>query len=699
MESATKRPLTFEDCWKLAHVSDVQPSPDGATIAYVVTSLDENENISRSAVWLGDIKGGHARRFTSGEAQDTQPRWSSGGRRLAFVSTRTDAKPQIFVIDVQGGEPRRLTDSAEGATTPVWSPDATRICFSSAIPTDEQKVQREETWLERHPDLGDKSARMRRQSTLLSRMDGRGYVDRRIHLFLIDVETPGAETRQLTDGEYDDVEPAWSPDGSLIAFVSNRQEGREYSMGSDLWTIDVDTSDLTNLTGGGLGCLAPSWSPDGQTLACYAAPDAPGCGYHFIGVYLVSRTGGDAREVSTQLEANCGITALPDYALPAATPPAWSSDGKTLYFVATRLGDAPVFALSLHDGSIRSVINTKCGVVSVRVSAHANLLAGLASTPTHPFDVFVASTEGGELQFPFGANRELLAEVELSLPERLSWKGPDGWEVEGWLIRPPMSDEKASPLILTVHGGPHHMFGNTFYFQNQVLAGAGYAVLYTNPRGSTGYGHAFAAAADWGQKDYEDIMAGVDAAITAGGIDPARMGVTGISYGGFMTDWIVGHTDRFSGGVSVNGVSNFVSFFGVADIGPLWFEREFPECFGSPFWKDAATLQRYIERSPITYVDRIQTPLLLIQSENDYRCPIDQGEQMLSALRFQGKTVDLIRVPGASHVIFATGSPHHRYLQWVLLQDWFDTHVKGGSKATAHGGAEPALAATTPNLP
>jgi dipeptidyl aminopeptidase/acylaminoacyl peptidase len=332
----------------------------------------------------------------------------------------------------------------------------------------------------------------------------------------------------------------------------------------------------------------------------------------------------------------------------------------------------------------------------VRVSPDGALLAGYASTPTQPFDVYVLPAQGGELSFPFDTHADLLEEVAIVTPERLTWIGPDGWEIEGWLISPAEPAEIPHPLILDVHGGPHGMFGNTFYFKKQVLAAAGYATLYTNPRGSGGYGHAFTSAADWGLKDYEDIMAGVDTVLQRGNVDGRRMGVTGISYGGFMTNWIVGHTDRFAGAVSVNGVSNFVSFFGVADIGPLWFEREFPDLFGSPFWRDEATWRRYIERSPITYVDRITTPLLLLQSENDYRCPIDQGEQMLTALRHQGKTVELIRVPGASHVIFAAGAPHHRYLQWIVLKDWFDTYVKGSKIEEPVAEAEATVLVATP---
>jgi dipeptidyl aminopeptidase/acylaminoacyl peptidase len=236
-----KRPLTFDDFWRLRQVTDAQLSPNGKTVAYIVGNFAEEDGSGHSAIWLGDLATGTARRFTSGEAADTQPRWSPDGSRLAFVSTRHENKPQIFVIDLAGGEPERVTQAPEGATTPCWSPDGTSLCFSSAIPTEAQKVPQETAWLDAHSGLKD-PPRMRRQSTLLSRLDGRGYIDRRIHLFVVDLNATGAEPRQLTDGDFDELEPAWSPDGRTIVFASNRREDREFSMGEgDLWLLDVES--------------------------------------------------------------------------------------------------------------------------------------------------------------------------------------------------------------------------------------------------------------------------------------------------------------------------------------------------------------------------------------------------------------------------------------------------------------------------
>jgi dipeptidyl aminopeptidase/acylaminoacyl peptidase len=322
----------------------------------------------------------------------------------------------------------------------------------------------------------------------------------------------------------------------------------------------------------------------------------------------------------------------------------------------------------------------------------------LACRPDHPFDVFTMPASGGTPEPAVSTNGALLEDVEIITPERLRWTGPKGWEIEGWLYRPKGVEGSLPPqggrppLILHVHGGPYGAWGDSFYFQAQALAGQGYASLYVNPRGSLGYGQEFSAAADWGEDDFRDLMAGIDAVLERGAADPDRLGITGISYGGFMTNWALGHTDRFRAGVSVNGVSNQVSMFGVSDMSALWLPHE----LGGAPWESEEAWQRYRYHSPLTYVDRINTPLLLIQSENDYRCPIEQGEQMLTALRYRRQVVELVRFPGASHVIAGSASPLHRYFQWKLTLDWFDTYVKPEQEPSSKSEEEGGVTVTAP---
>lgn len=666
------RSLTLEDFWQLKSVSDVQVSPNGTTVAYVVGTYDERSNKSTSAIWVADLKTGAARQFTGGEPGDNQPAWSPDGSRLAFTSTRHDGKAQIYVMPADGGEPRRLTNAEDGATTPLWAPDGTRICYTSNVKSDRQKVAQETAWFEEHPAVDQNTPRLRVQDTLLSRMDMRGYVESRGHLFVIEVDAPDAQARQLTSGDFDVQSPAWSPDGEVIAYLANRTEDAEHSFVGDVWCVDLVSGEERLVTDSSLTAMGLSWSPDSQTLALYARPEWFSQGYRDTHLWTVSREDGSARDISSELDQNVGGGVQPDYAWSMNTGAVWSPDGGTLYFPAVDAGDEAIFAVSNQGGPVRRISSGDGCVGSMALTPDGTRLVVTASTPTQPIDVFTVSTAGGPLQQLTHTNQDLLSEVELAPTQKLHFIGPEGWEVEGRLVTPTRG-QAPYPTILQVHGGPYGAWGNAFYFTSQALAGAGYATLFINPRGSFGQGERFTRAADWGLNDFGDLMAGVDHVVDLGLADPARLGVTGLSYGGFMTNWAVGHTDRFQAAVAVNGVSNFFSMYGVSDVTALWFQTE----FGGPFWDDEERYQRYRFHSPISYVGNVSTPLLLLQSENDYRCPIDQGEQMLTALRMRRQKVRLVRFPGASHVIVATAPPHQRYLQWRLAKDWFDQYVLG----------------------
>lgn len=690
-----QRGMTLEDFWALKLVSDVQIAPDGRSVAYVVGSYDEAHNKATSAIWLVDLDDGRARQFTAGEAADSSPRWSPDGTRLAFVSTRHEDKPQLYVIDRAGGEPRRITSAADGAFAPVWSPDGRRLCYSVAVPSDRQKVPAETAWFEAHPQADGAAPRLRRQSTLVSRFDGRGYVEQRTHLFLIEVDTPGAEPRQLTDGDYDDTEAAWSPDGQLIAFMSNRTADAEHNFASDVWTVDVESGALIRLTNENLGASAPAWSPDGATIAFYGSPEWIANGYYDTHLWTVSRQGGDQRDLSAALDQAYRIL-QPDYHWPAITPPAWSLDGRTVYGLFADHGDGAVFAVDVATGAVRRLSESAADVAEARCTPDGQTLVVLASTPLQPYDLCTLPVSGGELTPLTRSNGPLLDQVSLVTPERLTFTAADGLSIEGWLYAPlPAARQDPYPLLLNVHGGPMGAWGNLFMFQAQTLAAAGYATLYVNPRGSVGQGQEFTRRADWGQQDFADLMAAVETVLARGEADPRRLGITGISYGGFMTLWTLGHSDHFAAAVAINGVSNFTSMYGVSDITALWFERE----FGGPYWTSDEQWQRYRFHSPISYVDKFAAPLLLIQSENDYRCPIEQGEQVLTALRMRRQTVALVRVPGASHVIVASGTPLQRYFQWKLSQDWFDQYLKGEQRADAAAPTEAGVTAEPVTVP
>jgi dipeptidyl aminopeptidase/acylaminoacyl peptidase len=451
-----------------------------------------------------------------------QPRWSPDGTRLAFVSTRHEGKPQVFIIDRDGGEPRRLTDEENGAMAPVWSPDVRRLCYSVATTTDRQRVLAEKAWLEAHPEATDNGRQLRLQNSLMSRFDARGYIDKRVHLFLIDVDDPTAKARQITDGDFDDAEAAWSPDGTEIAFLSNRGEDREHSLSSDIWTVNVESGELRRLTGGDLMAGGPSWSPDGRLLAFYAAPAWSNDGYRDAHLWLVSREGGDQRDLSGLKDLGHRQVQA-DYVFPSTSVPAWSPDSRMVYFTLIDRGDDAVYAADVTGENVRRLSAPGTDVYQIATPGDGSTLVLMAVRPDHPFDVFTMPASGGAPEPLVSTNADVLAGKDLVTPRNLTWTGPKGWEIEGWLYLPEGVDKP--PLIVHIHGGPYGAWGTSFYFQAQVLAGMGYASLYVNPRGSLGYGQEFARAADWGEKDYLDLMAGVDAVLARGEVDAQRLGV------------------------------------------------------------------------------------------------------------------------------------------------------------------------------
>jgi Tol biopolymer transport system component len=426
--------LRLDDLWRLKSVSDVRPSPDGTVIAYVVESYDERHNETHSAIWLLDLRQqeastGTPRRFTSGETADMQPRWSPDGRHLAFVSTRHEGKPQIFIMDLDGGEPRRLTEGEYAATSPVWSPDGTRLCFSAAVPSDRQRVPQEKAWLEAHPDVKVEGGQLRRQASLLSRFDGRGYIDKRAHLFLVDVDYQSEETasaRQFTDGDYDDGDATWSPDGRLIAFVSNRSDDREYSLASDIWTLEVESGELRRLTDGTLSGGGLSWSPDGQLIAFYASPTWEAAGYRETHLWLVPSDGsGAARDISQSLDRGHRHV-QPDYAFPNQSSPAWSPDGSRVYFTLIDHGDDAVHAVDLRGGEVTRLSAAGTDVYEIRCPADGTRLFLLAVRPDHPFDLFIMPAAGGVPEPLVSTHRELLDGVDLVAPRQVTCTGANG---------------------------------------------------------------------------------------------------------------------------------------------------------------------------------------------------------------------------------------------------------------------------------
>jgi dipeptidyl aminopeptidase/acylaminoacyl peptidase len=640
-----------EDVYELAWVSEPRLSPDGTTVAFVVNRVDARANAYRSAIFVAPVDGSApARNVTSGERADAAPRWSPDGSRIAFVSNRAGDKKQLYVLPLAGGEPLRLTDLPEDVRGPAWSPNGTRLAFSSRVP-DALYEEEDETRREPH-----------RFTRLQFKLDNEGWTgDRRPHLFVVPADG-SADPVQLTFGDYDDGAPAWSPDGSHLAFVSARDEDWDVRLVTDVYVVPAEGGEPVRLTGADGVCEEPSWSADGELVAFRYTPGVFDDPRH-AQIAVVSRRGGPVRVLTQALDRNCN-------SYPPLRGPAW--DGEALVFAAEDHGNTSLFRVRA-DGSSppELLVGGERGVRDW--DAGASEIVYTASATTSPAELYSGDRRLSAVAEAFRGGRELVE------PERFTATSADGTEVEAWIM-PPVGVEPGHryPVLLNIHGGPFTQYGNHFFDEFQVYAGAGYAVLYSNPRGSSGYSEEWGRAIrgpsgggpGWGSVDFEDLMAVTDEALRRFSYcDPKRLGVLGGSYGGFMTSWIVGHTDRFRAACSERAVNHMVSFFGSSDVG--W---AFKGYFGTFLWEDVDT---YLRLSPATYAENVRTPLLIVHSEDDLRCPVEQAEQLFTVLRLLGRDVELVRFPrGASHELSRSGLPRHRVARFQILLDWFDRHLR-----------------------
>ncbi|MBI3998848.1 MAG: S9 family peptidase [Armatimonadetes bacterium] len=676
----SRRPMTAEDLVAFRWIADAALSPDGRTVAYVQETIARRSGAgdgplyeTYSHLWLADSAGGEPRSFTTGEQRDRRPVWSPDGTRLLFTSDRGPAAPpggkppkHLWVIPRHGGESRRITHADYGPADAAWSPDGTQIAFTGKAP------------------LAEKPASDAKIITRIKhKLDGEGFWDNRYkHIFVSPAF--GGPARQITSGDYDHREPVWSPDGSRLAFIANRSENADYTNVADLWVTTLADGEVRRLTAGLGPISSPAWSPDGTMIAylghdniCMAASNM------ILWVVPVDEPGPGPRALTRHYDRSLIHHLISDMrAHPAAGRPVWSPDGRFVFVMVADSGTTQLAAVEVATGTVRLMTTGRRDVYGESYDAARRRVAMAISDPATPGDIWVAEVDGldeGRPMIPPASerrltdvNRSLLDQVTLSTPQRFAYRGAEEWTIEGWVI-PPVGCEpgKKYPAILCIHGGPHFAYGESFFHEFQTLAGIGYAVVLTNPRGSQGYGQIFTAAThhDWGGKDYEDIMAGLDAAMARfPWLDPDRLGVEGGSYGGYMTNWVIGHTQRFRAAITMRSIANCLSQWGTSDMAYFKGYWEFP---GDPW--DNPTF--YWERSPLAYVKHVTTPLLILHSENDLRCPISEGEQLFTALKKQGKEVTFVRFPNESHDLSRSGQPHHRLERLRLIAAWLTSHI------------------------
>jgi dipeptidyl aminopeptidase/acylaminoacyl peptidase len=664
LRSDTRRGVTPEDYFAFQFAGDPHLSPDGKAVAYVLTTIDQKKNRRDSSIWLVLVDGSAAPRRLSAEGfSSNAPRWSPDGKTLAFLSSRsTDVpageatkageptKAQIYLLPMSGGgEAAALTKLKNGVQTYQWSPDGARIvCVALSGPSDGVAP-------------ADRKSDVRHYTHIRYKFNDTGWFDdKRRHLWVINVA--GGEAKQITNGQdWNDTDPRWSPDGTRIAFVSDRT-GKAYddSENTDVWVIPASGGELTKISDHAFQDEEPRWSPDGKQIVFTGQTQR----HQFPKVYTASSSGGAV----SQLAVN-DLDLIPGEFH-------WFLPG-TLLFSAGMKGETHVYRAELAGRTFSRVTSGPRAVRAFDLNERAGLMVYLANDFQHLDDVYVANVDGSNERQLTHLNAELWPQLELQAVERLAYKSTDGWPVDGFFVKPlGWQAGKKYPMVLVIHGGPAGMFGVDWYHEFQVYAAKGWAVFFCNPRGSTGYGEKFERGIinNWGGMDYQDVMAGVDAAVKQyPWIDQSLLGVTGGSYGGFMTNWIVGHTTRFKAAVTLRAVSNFISDEGTRD-GAYQHEDYFKGNLFDDF-------DQYWAASPLKYARNVRTPTLILHSDMDFRVPIEQDEQWFRALQHFGVPSELVLFPRENHNLTRTGEPKHlvESLNWQLY--WFDRYLNGNANA------------------